>query len=58
MVLMSTYLVQHGKEVIALDADDHLARPMLIRSEFSEMRLSQVQVDRLPTRNLLVHCAA
>ena len=55
---MSTYLVQHGKEVIALDADDHLARPILIRFMFSETRHSQVQVDRLPTRNPLIHCAA
>ena len=55
---MSTYFVQHGKEVIALDADDHLARPILIRFVFFEMGLSHVQVDRLPTRNLLVRCAA
>ena len=55
---MSTYLVQYGKEVIALDADDHLARPILIRFEFSELRLSQVQVDRLPMHSFVYHCAA
>ena len=55
---MCTHLIQHGKEVIALDADDHLARPILIQFVFSELRLSRVQVDRLPTRNLLYLCAA
>ena len=57
MVLMCSHLMQQGKEVIALDADDHLARPIMIHVVFSEMRLSRVQVDCLPTRNLLVLCA-
>ncbi len=55
---MFTHLMQQGKEVIALDADDHLARPISIRFDYSELRLSRVLVDRLPTRNLLCLCAA
>ncbi len=56
-MFVRTDLVQHAKEVIALDADDHLA-PCLIRFDFSEQRLPWVLVDRLPTRNLLCLCAA
>ncbi len=55
---MCTHLVQTGKEVIALDADDHLARPISIRFDYSNVRLTQVLADRLPTRNLLCLCAA
>jgi hypothetical protein len=50
--------MQQGKEVIALDADDHLARPILILLPFSEKQQTRVQMDRLPTRNLLFLCAA
>ena len=55
---MFIYLMQQGKEVIALDADDHLVRPVSIHSDYSDTRLSRVLVDRLPTRNLLCSCAA
>ncbi len=55
---MFIHLMQQGKEVIALDADDHLVRPLSIRSDCSDSRLSRVLVDRLPTRNLLCTCAA
>ncbi len=55
---MYTHLMQQGKEVIALDADDHLVRPISIRFDYSDLRLSRVLVDRLPTRNLLCLCAA
>jgi hypothetical protein len=50
--------MQQGKEVIALDADDHLARPTLIPFKFSEMQLCRSLVDLVPTRNLLCLCAA
>ena len=43
---------QAGEEVIALDADDHLLRPVLIRINFSESRLFQMQVDCVPARRL------
>ncbi len=56
-MLICTHLTQQGKEVIALDADDHLA-PCLIRFDLSEQRLPWVLMDRLPTRNLLCLCAA
>jgi len=42
---MNMNLKQAGKEVIALDADDHLLRPVLIRFKFSELRLFHMQVD-------------
>jgi hypothetical protein len=42
---MDMNIKQAGKEVIALDADDHLLRPVLIRFNFSELRLFQMQVD-------------
>jgi hypothetical protein len=35
---------------MAVDADDHLRRPFIFRFNFSEMRLSQVQVNCIPTR--------
>jgi hypothetical protein len=55
---MNMNLLQHEKEVIALDADDHLLRPILIRLTVSELRLLQVQVDCARKRRLLVFCAA
>jgi hypothetical protein len=42
---MNINLMQNGKEVIALDADDHLLRPVMIRLNFSELRLFPMQVD-------------
>ena len=48
---------QSHKEVIALDADDHLQRPMTIQSSVSEERLFQMQADRIPMRSLLAACA-
>jgi hypothetical protein len=41
---------QPQKEVMAVDADDHLRRLSLFRFNFSEMRMSQVQVNYIPTR--------
>jgi hypothetical protein len=35
---------------MAVDADDHLCRPLLIRFNVSEMRLSRLQVNYVPTR--------
>jgi hypothetical protein len=35
---------------MAVDADDHLCRPLLIRFNFSEMRLFHLQVNCAPTR--------
>jgi hypothetical protein len=35
---------------MAVDADDHLRRLLLFRFNFSEMRLSQMQVNCIPTR--------
>jgi len=55
---MCKNLTQLGKEVIALDADDHLARPILICLKLSEVQLARVNVHRLPKRNLLCLCAA
>jgi hypothetical protein len=34
---------QPQKEVMAVDADDHLRRPFIFRFNFSEMRLTQTQ---------------
>ncbi len=53
-----THVTLQGKEVIALDADDHLAPSVLMRFDVSELRLPWVHVDRLPSRNLLLLCAA
>ena len=39
------------KEVIALDADDHLVRPTLIRFNVSELRMFQTQVDGFNARH-------
>lgn len=41
---------QPQKEVMAVDADDHLSRLLLFRFNFSEMRMSQMQVNCIPTR--------
>jgi len=41
---------QPQKEVMAVDADDHLCRPLMSRFNFSELRLSQIQVNCMPTR--------
>ncbi len=49
---MNINLKQDGKEVIALDADDHLLRPVLIRFNFSELRLFLMQVDCVRVRRL------
>ena len=35
---------------MAVDADDHLSRPFMFRFNFSEMRMSQMQVNCIPTR--------
>jgi len=35
---------------MAVDADDHLRRLFMFRFNFSEMRLSQMQVNCFPTR--------
>jgi len=45
-------------EVIALDADDHLLRPMLIQLNLSELRLFPVRVDCILTSCLISHPAA
>jgi hypothetical protein len=55
---MINNLVQNEKEVMALDADDHLLRPILIRLIISEMRLFPVQVDCVRARRLLMFRAA
>jgi len=39
------------KEVTALDADVPLLRPSLIRFKLSELRLFQVEADRLQARH-------
>ena len=57
MILMCTNLMQVSKEVIALDADDHLPRPTLILSDLSEMRQFQVKVDRVPAFSLVTGTA-
>jgi hypothetical protein len=49
---MDMNLNQAGKEVIALDADDHLLRPVSIRFNFSELRLFLMQVDCVRARRL------
>jgi hypothetical protein len=54
MVLMNIIQSQPKKEVMAVDADDHLCRPLLIRFNFSEMRLSRLQVNYVPTRVTLL----
>ena len=54
MVLMLSHLMQTLKEVIALDADDHLLRPTLILSDLSEMRQPPAKVDRVPAHGLVV----
>jgi hypothetical protein len=41
---MITIQSQPQKEVMAVDADDHLRRPFLSCFHFSEMRLSKAQV--------------
>jgi len=55
---MNMDLIHYEKEVIALDADDHLVRPVLIRLTTSERRLLQVQVDCVQSRRLPDMCAA
>lgn len=50
-ITMNTSHTIQSKEVIALDADDHLLRPMFIPLTVSEMRLFQVQVNRVPARD-------
>ena len=55
---MSIQTLQSHKEVIALDADDHLLRPASIHPSVSEMRLFQMRADRVPTRSLRIACAA
>jgi hypothetical protein len=35
---------------MAVDADDHLCRPLMFRFNFSEMRMSQLQVNCIPAR--------
>jgi hypothetical protein len=35
---------------MAVDADDHLCRSFIFRFNFSEMRLSQVQVNCIPAQ--------
>ncbi len=60
MIVMGTHSVQAGKEVIALDADDHLPRPTFIHLGFSDLRLlrikpvQQKQVDRVQARDDLL----
>lgn len=57
---MRTHSEQSGKEVIALDADDHLSRSMYVHFGFSDLRLLrikpvlQMQVDRVPVRDDLL----
>ena len=61
MIVMSTHFAQSEKEVIALDADDHLPRPMLIHLRFSDLRLlrlQQMQVDRVQARDGLLVMSA
>jgi hypothetical protein len=41
---------QPKKEVMAVDADDHLRRLLLFRFNFSEMQFSQVQANHVSTR--------
>jgi hypothetical protein len=41
---------QPKKEVMAVDADDHLRRLLLFRFNFSKMRLSQMQANCISTR--------
>lgn len=41
---------QPQKEVMAVDADDHLRRLMLFRFNFSEMRFAQMQANGTSTR--------
>lgn len=55
---MINILMQQEKEVIALDADDHLLRPILIRSIVSELRLTPAPVDCVQPRRLLLFFAA
>jgi hypothetical protein len=55
---MNINLENHEKEVIALDADDHLLRPHSFRLIVSEFRLLQVRVDCVRMRRLPGFCAA
>ena len=50
MVLMISIQSQPQKEVMAVDADDHLSRLLLYRFNFSEMRMSHMQVNCIPAR--------
>jgi hypothetical protein len=43
---------QPQKEVMAVDADDHLRRPIMFRFNFSEMRFTQTKANCVPAR----HC--
>ena len=52
MIFMNTSHITQSKEVIALDADDHLLRPTLNYLIISEVRLFQLEVNRVPTRHL------
>ncbi len=57
MTVMRAYFAQSRKEVIALDADDHLLRPIFMNSRYSDLRLlriepaQQMQVDRIQARD-------
>ncbi len=49
---MESYTAQPPQEVIALDADDHLARPKWIRLNPSEVPLFPVRLGHLLARGL------
>jgi hypothetical protein len=49
---------QPQKEVMAVDADDHLRRPFISRFNLSEMRLTQVQSQLYFCAHHCPFCAA
>jgi len=54
---MKMHAAQALKEAIALDAEDHLARPISIRSFVPEDALFQVRVGRVLARSFCLLCA-
>ena len=50
MINMIIIQSQPQKEVMAVDADDHLRRPIILCFNFSEMRLAQVKASCVHAR--------
>jgi hypothetical protein len=50
VIIMTIIQSQPKKEVMAVDADDHLCRSFMFRFNFSEMRMPQSPVNLISAR--------